>query len=284
MKYIGKLLLKDNLLSKDNLLECMVEKVESIPHLSRVVYDNKLLDIDQQLEVFKFLSENSTNYIGACKSLNIWNEKFENEILKVVEEKNKTLSEIIISKKYVSWEKLIDIFDRFFNDDKNQVMEIKGSSPNSSAEPEVNDISKFVSLYENFFNQEKFNQIEALLDGVGSGSVSICQNLNKEYEEIKSLLFEVYSSAEFIEATQSIKILGAIIDYINRIIEKSENGNEDISRLAATASVQIKKGLVLSWELRENLVASGSEISKMAPKQEVIDECIDELLNQKKKN
>ena len=277
MKYIGNLLLGDNLLSKEQLLECMIEKMESIPHLSRVVFDKKLLDVEQQLEVFKFLSENSTNYIGACKSLNLWSKNFENEILKEIEEKHKTLSEIIIAKEYLSWEQLIDVFDRFFNEDDSSLLTEKKSIPaNEFAEQSK---TKFVALYENFFNQEKFDQILSMLESANLDGVKTNAEFATKFEEIKSLLFEVYSSAEFIEATYSIKLLGAIIDYTNRIIEKCE-GEEDISQFVKDSNDEIKKGLTLSWDLRKNLVSSGSEFSNNGPKQESIDTCIDELLNQ----
>ena len=124
-EYLGSLLLKDELISKERLLECLVEKIDCIPRLSRLVYEKKLLDMDQQLEVFKYLSENSTNYIGACKALNLWNKNFEKEVLSQLEDKHKTLSEIMISKNYLSWEQLIDAFDRFLNseEESNQLAE-----------------------------------------------------------------------------------------------------------------------------------------------------------------
>ncbi|MFK7825207.1 MAG: Hpt domain-containing protein [Oligoflexales bacterium] len=114
-KYVGSLLLEEGLLSKDKLLECLVEKLDSIPRLSSIVYEKKLFDVEQQLEIFKFLTENSTSYLTACKSLNLWNKNIENEIKRVVEERHRTLSELMISKEYISWEQLIDTFDRFLN-------------------------------------------------------------------------------------------------------------------------------------------------------------------------
>ena len=288
MKYIGNVLLKDKLLSEEHLLECLVEKMDSVPHLSRVVFDKKLLSVEQQLKVFRFLSENSTtSYIGACKSLNFWDKKFENEVVKLVDEKHKTLSEVIISKNYMNWDQLIDVFDRFFNEDTTDTDEPMESVNSSSKEVKSNpqegqkDISKFVALYENFFSQEKFDHINSFLSSAESGEVKFDDSFIKQIEDIKSLLFEVYSSAEFIEATYSIKLLGAGIDYINRVIEKKDIPSDEFEQLIKSAGTLMKKNLKVVWSLRNNLVESGSEILSNGPKPEDIDKHIDEMFNQK---
>lgn len=275
VKYIGNLLLKDDLLSKEKLLECMVEKMESIPHLSRVVYDKNLLSVEQQLEVFKFLSENDTNYMGACKSLNYYDKKFENEILKLIEDKHKTLSEIAISKNYLSWDQLMDIFDRFFNSEgeNNNQKEVKPSVEGGDTKLEKKGASKFVTLYMNYFNEEKYNQIRDYFEKFDESQT------NAQLEDLKTLLFEVYSSAEFIEANHSIKLLGAIIDLINRL---SEGENRQTEFIGSALDI-MKKGFLLVWNMRNNIVENTDELFEGNPSVEMVNSCIDELLSKKSK-
>lgn len=239
-KLFGEFLIEKNLASESQVLEALIEQIKGLPSVCEVVYDKKILSGTQVLKAMAFQMKESVDFKTACIRTNIWSEKIETEINKILQSIKVPLGEILVKKQIIDHTKLTKALDQFLSEninaaaptDKNQPQRIPPQKV-GYVYPELDTIFQNLNALES--KAVSRFQIEGFLSVLfvathklkGVARFKSAERLEKLFaifeHKIEDQLQEVKKGGEFIPSSLgawSREFLSVVAD-ISSLLEKS---------------------------------------------------------------
>lgn len=113
MNSFGRHLVEQKLISKEKLLDCLVEYARGTPSVAEFVYKNKLLDVEKQIEVLDFQSNSRLSYWDACVKAGVDTNQIKAQIQKSEISTAKNFINVLIEKGGVEVEQLTVALDEY---------------------------------------------------------------------------------------------------------------------------------------------------------------------------
>jgi hypothetical protein len=119
MKTFGQFLIEKELISKELLLDCILEQISSLPATSQLVKDKKMMSSHQILQVVEVQSRDEIGFKEACISLGFWSDELNSQIKKELLTIRTPIGNILLKKGLINLSELTKAVDEFLSDDKN---------------------------------------------------------------------------------------------------------------------------------------------------------------------
>lgn len=271
-------LIEKKRISINDYLNSIMKMIDTIPSLPKIIYDENLLSIDQQIEILNSQLKNKKSYKTSCIDLGYWKE----DMSKLLLDTNKNISslfEIMIENKAITDQELIDEFDKYRNEKANNHLLSKSLGKNNenissdikkATNPEKSNITfdknldeiisyhitnheVIVGEYLLIFSEKLKADIKSSVDKLDLLIAN--QKLNEArviYNRLKDSETMILGGAKFANYKISEFIIGKLLSY-NKVF-KSNNPSQ-VRKL-----LNPYKNLIdVLWDIRENISRSFSE-------------------------
>lgn len=256
MKFFGEFLVERNIISKETLIESLIEQIRSLEPLSSIVYSQKLLLSDQILAVFAKQTTNQVDFKTAAKDLGFWSDEVDQKVQEWVDGQRIPLGQILVKNGKTDLATLTKALDEFLS---------KYSSVGSSQPPKINNHEKSASLafapldsslvheFTNSLNPTKIDEMTNLISLIEQNSQT--RELVQEfYKEVHKNIHSFRGMARLAQLTLSERLLLSMEKPCLDFLRSVETGAK-AEALAKTLS----RGIKLLNEVREALVQGKNE-------------------------
>lgn len=180
MKLFGEFLVDKGLITEEQLLEMVMQQVESAPSLPELIRKLDLLTGRELLKVFKRQAQRGLEFRAAAQSLGLWNEELEQKVRKSLSLERKPIGEILVMQGVLQQQELPHLLDEYFS--------LLRSCKEEDSQQE--DLPKLSSLQREALHSFDFpvfrSKIEALLVSLDAESPDSAVH-NELYEMFKTL-------------------------------------------------------------------------------------------------
>ena len=113
----GEYLVSNNVISEKALVTCLVEQARVNPAVFEIIFKEKLLTEEQQLQVFEKQAESNSDYMFALKELGFLTADLIAAIDRYLSKNGTMIGEILLNQKYLSIEDLLSNLDDYLYDE-----------------------------------------------------------------------------------------------------------------------------------------------------------------------
>ncbi len=114
-KLFGDFLVTKGLISEEILLEVLIDQVQGLPSIPEVVYKERLLLPQQQLEVLRAQTVNKCSYRQACEQLGYWNKNFADKLVTYLDAVRKPLGQLVMARTNIKISDLTKALDEYLS-------------------------------------------------------------------------------------------------------------------------------------------------------------------------
>lgn len=261
-KLFGEYLVQKGLITKDQLLAALIEQIQRQPSLAQIVFDAKLLTMDQQFDVIRHQGLHACDYQQACQSLGLWNASLSAAVVGQTLASRAPLGQILAEKGLIAVQDLTKALDDYFGDLGNTqtVAHAQITGPESSVI--LDEIQKDLSfatvdrlLVKEFADVFSFERKQKIESGLLSLKGDLAQlDVRKALHVYSGDIHSVKGAARFVRAALIEKLCHAM----EQVLLSAANGHCKMT-LDELRDVMIPC-LDLLWRLRTGLVEDCSEL------------------------
>ncbi len=208
-------LISEKLLNHEQLLEAIIEQLQSIPSIPEILYENNLLSKDNLLKILLHQKYEGTEFLISAKALGFWSPSISQQVTKKLKNIHKPLGEVLIQKGFLNLESLTSAFTKY--------VEIQGNKKELKKEHNKFD-ETILKEYITCFEGSIYPNLQSHLDQLKKGDKSQ-ENILHEIQMILAEFVAARAAADFLGATRSNVIANEIIIYIEHFIEPNTNIN-----------------------------------------------------------
>jgi hypothetical protein len=274
-KYFGEFLVEKGVITKENLVDALIEQIATTPPLCQVIYQKKILPLASVFDAFRFQQDHQVEFMQACKSMGLWTKEVQDKAYESIDEMRKPLGHILVSKGLIDLKKLTHMLDEFLsqlsstpaNQSKHEVKTLEVKAPEVQLSPIVSAGDLLADLpaslqpgilmeLDETFDEKKRKMIRVALslvkDNAGT-DVGICKKLIQDVFKIVHGLNEMLSMLALDKLSE---FLTAMEFYLNNIQGRIQERSKE-SVIADTEL--LTKSIDLAWSLRLSIMANATE-------------------------
>lgn len=268
-KYFGEFLVEKGLITKDNLVDALVEQVSATPPLCQIVFENNIFDSQKLFEVFRHQQDNSSDFISSCKAIGVWTQDAQFKINSCLDELRKPLGHILVSRGWIDLKKLTHMLDEFLSQlslETPQVTPVFMSIPvEAKVEPlpltNNEDLLEIIqpgilSELEETFDEKKKKMVRVALslikDNLDTDS-NVCKKL---FTDILKILTTLNDQLAMLALEKITELLGAMIQTVGNINSQLANLSKEKILLCTQ---ELTKSIDLAWTLRLSILNQATE-------------------------
>jgi hypothetical protein len=274
-KYFGEFLVEKGVITKDNLVDALVEQVSTTPPLCQIVFENNILDSQKLFEVFRHQQDYSSDFISSCKTLGCWSQEVQVKINACLDELRKPLGHILVSRGWIDLKKLTHMLDEFLSQltiqtpkaDSFPVQvktpEIPAPASASIASSSLDDILETIqpgilSEFDETFDEKKKKMVRVALSLIKDNLESDPTVCKKLFSDILKILTSLNDQLAMLALEKITELLSAMIGTISKINAcQGTLSKEQMSQYTA----ELTKAIDLAWTLKQSILAEASERS-----------------------
>jgi hypothetical protein len=269
-KYFGEFLVEKGVITKENLVDALIEQIATTPPLCQVIYQKKILPTATVFDAFRFQQDHQVEFMQACKSMGLWTKEVQDKAYESIDELRKPLGHILVSKGLIDLKKLTHMLDEFLSQLASTSVpqskpEVKAPeviiTPKLSAGDLLADLPESIQPgilmeLDETFDEKKRKMIRVALslvkDNAGT-DVGICKKLIQDCFKIIHGLNEMLSMLALDKLSE---FLTAMESYLNNI----QGRMQDRSKESVIADTELlTKSIDLAWSLRLSIMANATE-------------------------
>lgn len=145
MKLFGEYLVEKEIISKDALVEALLEQMATTPSIAQIAYETKALSTDAILTIFKKQQELGTGFIESAKATGFWQESIAQGVSKSLVAKRIPLGQILVKSGRADLAKISHALDEYLGECQGEKDEIPAASAHNPAA--TSDFSLFCDLF-----------------------------------------------------------------------------------------------------------------------------------------
>ena len=168
-KLFGEYLVEKGYLSESALLTALIQQLKTIPSITELVFEKKIMHHDQILNILLLQHHKKSGFIESAKELNLWTSAIQNEVENEISRVKIPLGEVLVRSGVVSLEVIAEALDCFLTETKLQPEGEKKSitdTCNESLRKENQIQASSESQIKTYFEQftlEKYLELKVLL-------------------------------------------------------------------------------------------------------------------------
>ncbi|MBX9704337.1 MAG: hypothetical protein K2X39_09320 [Silvanigrellaceae bacterium] len=273
MVFFGKYLVEKKVISESDFLKIIIEQIRNTPSVAEIIYDLKILSLDDQCRVIDLQIMKDIEYLSACKQLGLWNTELEVKTFAEIKKRKISFAQLLLREKMLTYDQIVKYLDEFIENliEKKTYTKIEPSIQNvdTIAKPFLEDdgiiwtdevfipnnnekiLNKDRKLNTNLiydfldlFTAHNYVELRKLAESQTDSEEDI-ENLNK----ISNQLRTIHSGLVFIQAIYADEIVILTIKYIENIIKQKPK-----KELFTSLMNNIKKSLEIIWKLRNSII------------------------------
>ncbi len=150
------------MITEDILLDALIDQMRTIPSVTEIVFQKKLLPTTTFLQVLVNQSEKRIDFKQACEQLSVWTEDIERIVLQEIQTMRNPLGNILIQKGLIDLSSITKALDEFLSRIEVPVSTNHQDQIDSPKEADPILIEEFLGV----LNQEKINQLKNQIEGL----------------------------------------------------------------------------------------------------------------------
>lgn len=240
-KLFGEYLVEKEVLSSKDLVGCLMEQVERLPSLHKIIFENKFLDEDKILKAIAFQHQAITDFRSALKHYGFWTIELESKVNSILNQHKIPLGKILVEQGYLEQDELVDHLDKFLSEfaetninHKLEEVDIK-DSPAVAAAVNKEESEEFKpSLAEDIIVSDKMESTQEEVELIGEAVdnvIALDQKVEKELDfSIEFSIIEdglIQDYIELLTEDRKTEVDNMILSW-----EKLDTDNLDIDTLA----------------------------------------------------
>lgn len=266
-KLFGEYLVEKGHLTKSSLLEALVQQIKTIPSITEVIFNEKLMDHEKHLQILLQQHQKKIGFIEAAKQLNLWSDELHSEVDKYITQKKIPLGEILVKSGTITLDVIAEALDifltetKFIPEEKQKQIVASGNS--------TGNFNKDLSTYFEQFSLETYLELKILLTLSHHKPLSLAV-ITKAMDTL-----QIYKgTARFMELPKSEMIISGMLKNLELISAQDPS-------LLSTEKIDTLEGYELNalevlWQIREELENKKEE--EMIIKEFNLTSIIDQIL------
>ncbi len=274
-KYFGEFLVEKGIITKDNLVDALVEQVSSTPPLCQIVFENNIIDSQKLFEIFRHQQDYSSDFISSCKTLGCWSQEVQFKINACLDELRKPLGHILVSRGWIDLKKLTHMLDEFLSQLTVQIpktepvaVQIKTpeisvpivvSVPASSTDDLLETIQPgILSEFDETFDEKKKKMVRVALSLIKDNLEADPNVCKKLFSDILKILTTLNDQLAMLALEKITELLSAMIGAITKI--NASQGTLSKDKLSQSTA-ELTKAIDLAWTLKQSILTEATERS-----------------------
>jgi hypothetical protein len=276
-KYFGEFLVEKGIITKDNLVDALVEQVSSTPPLCQIVFENNIIDSQKLFEIFRHQQDYSSDFISSCKTLGCWSQEVQFKINACLDELRKPLGHILVSRGWIDLKKLTHMLDEFLSQ---LTVEIPRTAPAATPvkTPEftappapsasvtaasVDDLLETIqpgilSEFDETFDEKKKKMVRVALSLIKDNLEADPNVCKKLFSDILKILTTLNDQLAMLALEKITELLSAMIGAITKI--NASQGTLSKDKLSQSTA-ELTKAIDLAWTLKQSILTEATERS-----------------------
>jgi hypothetical protein len=275
-KYFGEFLVEKGVITKDNLVDALVDQISNTPPLCQIVFENKIISPTKLFDVFRYQQDNQSEFVSACKATGVWTQEVEDKINSYLDELRRPLGHILVNKGVIDLKKLTNMLDEFLSQlviapprpapaplavIKAEEVSLPSSLPSGviSLEELTETIQPgILSELDETFDEKKKKMIRVALslikDNVDVDS-EICKKLLQDITKILNNLNNQLGMLALDKLTELLSLMELSVSKLN-----AEFANRPKDSILSSLS-ELTKSIDLAWALKASIMTNSTERS-----------------------
>jgi hypothetical protein len=268
-KYFGEFLVERGIITKDNLVDALVEQVSSTPPLCQIVFENNILDSQKLFEVFRHQQDYSSDFISSCKNLGLWSQEIQTKINSCLDELRKPLGHILVSRGWIDLKKLTHMLDEFLSQltieipqtlsiPTPTIPEVKASPVTAPFNEDLLETIQpgILSELDETFDEKKKKMVRVALSLIKDNVESDPNVCKKLFTDILKILTNLNDQLAMLALEKITELLGAMIEAVANINTNLPNLTKD---KILTSTQELTKSMDLAWTMKQSILSEATE-------------------------
>jgi nucleoside diphosphate kinase len=274
-KYFGEFLVEKGVITKDNLVDALVEQVSTTPPLCQIVFENNIIDSQKLFEIFRHQQDYSSDFISSCKTLGCWSQDVQLKINACLDELRKPLGHILVSRGWIDLKKLTHMLDEFLSQlniqvPKTESLAVQIKTPEVPAPASVlvaasplDDLLETIqpgilSELDEIFDEKKKKMVRVALSLIKDNLESDPNVCKKLFSDIVKILTSLNDQLAMLALEKITELFSAMIGTISKI--NAGQGTLSKEKLSQSTA-ELTKAIDLAWTLKQSILAEATERS-----------------------
>ncbi len=268
-KYFGEFLVERGIITKDNLVDALVEQVSSTPPLCQIVFENNILDSQKLFEVFRHQQDYSSDFISSCKKLGLWSQEIQTKINSCLDELRKPLGHILVSRGWIDLKKLTHMLDEFLSQltieipqtlsvPTPTIPEVKASPVTAPFNEDLLETIQpgILSELDETFDEKKKKMVRVALSLIKDNVESDPNVCKKLFTDILKILTNLNDQLAMLALEKITELLGSMIEAVANINTNLPNLTKD---KILTSTQELTKSMDLAWTMKQSILSEATE-------------------------
>jgi hypothetical protein len=268
----GEFLVSKGVITNDDLLSALMEQIKVMPSIAEIVYNQKLVSVQELAQVLSLQSKTQVDFISACKQAGKWNERIQEQVWSELENVRVPLVQVLVRHKKLSHESVNKYLDSYLAETQSSSAKVNNSiQSEKTAQPvlAVSPVDLPVSIVE-FLNQFSNEINEEIL--------SYAKNVNdlEKQKAARDIFHRLAGAARFAKLSRFQHSFEALENVTGELLEKNQ------PEQMAILGTLVKDCLEPLWSLRSFVGRTGTEanFSELEPQTaQRLDQSIEDILN-----
>ena len=275
-KYFGEFLVEKGVITKDNLVDALVDQISNTPPLCQIVFENKIITPTKLFDVFRYQQDNQSEFVSACKATGVWTEEVEAKINSYLDELRRPLGHILVNKGVIDLKKLTNMLDEFLSQlviapsrptssplVVTRTEEVLSPSSTSSGAISIEDLTESIqpgilSELDETFDEKKKKMIRVALS-------LIKDNVDVDSEICKKLLQDITKILHNLNNQLGMLALDKLTELLSLMELAVSKLNADFASLSKDSIFsglsELTKSIDLAWSLKTSIMTNSTERS-----------------------
>ena len=206
-------LIEEKLLSQEQLLEAIIEQLQSIPSVPELLFELNILSKADLLRILIHQKYESTEFLTSAKTLGLWSPQISQQVSKKLNSIHKPISEVLIQKGFLDLESITAAFVKYVEIQENKKV-LEKEEKKDSPEYNLTILKEYIICFEATI----FPNIQLYLNQFKENSNSK-ENLLHDIQIVLSEYVAARAAADFLGAMHSKKIANEVVLYIEKFLE-----------------------------------------------------------------
>lgn len=275
MKRFGEYLVEKGAVSKDQLVDALIEQLKAQPLPCEILRGEKLMDPASLLAIFNLQAERGLGFISAARELGRWSEEWDGVIARASLGRRPPLGEILVRRGAIELSKMTLLLDDYLSEERSS---LEGVAPVAAAPQPREDViaapvptSSPAPAAEVTRCKEASSPVQAFLEATSESVRQEFENIFSFMEmwddfkgqsqqlvlaDLISSLQKIQSAAEGAGAPASAHLVGGLAVAIQNLMESSAKLGPDVPAKVGRVG---NRAIAQLWDLRESLRSDGVE-------------------------
>lgn len=129
MKYFGEYLISKNIITDEQLVIALIEQMKLSAPIPVIANNLHIFTNQEFLQIFKYQTEKGSEFIQACKDLNLWTADKQNKIYQQLSKNRPPIGQVIVNLGFAKLEVLTKSLDEFLSRIEKPEAPVKPETP-----------------------------------------------------------------------------------------------------------------------------------------------------------